>query len=776
MSNLYLYIRQYITQLSFLKKAGLLCFFLLLIVYIYCLPQTLFHVPYATVVTDRHGEILGARIAEDDQWRFPPCDTVPDKFARCLLTFEDQYFYYHPGVNPLAIARAMWQNLRNGRIVSGGSTLTMQTIRLSRNRPRTVYEKILEIILATRLELRYSKREILSLYASHAPFGGNVVGLDAASWRYFSHPASELSWAEAATLAVLPNAPASIYPGKGQELLYRKRNKVLHRLLKQGDIDSTSYQLALDEPLPETPHPLPSIAPHLVNRFHQECPGQRIVSTLDKDLQQQIEHLAERRSSDFRQSNINNLAILVIDLRTNQIIAYCGNTGFGGNVNGNQVDIITSPRSTGSILKPFLYYAALEEGLILPHTLLPDIPININGFAPQNFSHQFEGAVPADEALARSLNIPAVYLLQSYGVPKFYHLLQEAGISTLTRPASHYGLSLILGGAEATLWDVTSAYAKMGRCLLNLPQTQCTLRTTKKEQHPLTTNFFQPGGVWQIFDALTEVNRPEEIDWKSIPSMHPVAWKTGTSYGFRDAWAIGVTPYYAVGVWVGNATGEGAPGLIGARTAGPVLFDVLNLLPTSNHWFDFPMGIFIEAAICKKSGHLRNRFCDDIDTIFILPAGRRTEICPYHHSIMLTADERYRIYKNDANTKPIIHKSWFTLPPVWEWFYKQHHPEYQTLPPTKSGYEDESQPLQFIYPNMNTHITLPRQLNGDLGFITAELAHSHPHNTVFWHLDNNYLTTTQDFHRISIHPSLGKHSLTAVDEEGNSVSVTFYVE
>ncbi len=774
-TNFYSSIQRYIAQLSVLTKAGLACLLLLLIAYACCLPRTLFHVPYATVVTDRHGELLGARIATDGQWRFPPCDTVPEKFARCLVAFEDQYFYYHPGVNPLAIARAAWQNLRNGQIVSGGSTLTMQTIRLSRNRPRTVGEKFLEIILATRLELRCSKSEILTLYASHAPFGGNVVGLDAAAWRYFSHPASELSWAEAATLAVLPNAPASIYPGKGREALRRKRNRVLRRLLRQGDIDTTSYQLALDEPLPGAPRLLPSIAPHLVDRFYQESPGRRRVSTLDKDLQQQIELLAERRSRDFQQSHIRNLAILVVDLRTNQTVAYCGNTGFGGNVSGNQVDIITSPRSTGSILKPFLYYAALEEGLILPHALLPDVPININGFAPQNFSHQFEGAVPADEALARSLNIPAVNLLQRYGVPKFYDLLRESGISTLDRPASHYGLSLILGGAEATLWDVTSIYAKMGRSLLRLPQTSCTLDGDEKTSP--TTASFHPGGVWQIFNALTEVNRPEEIDWKSIPSMRPVAWKTGTSYGFRDAWAVGVTPYYAVGVWAGNATGEGVPGLTGARTAGPVLFDVLSLLPSSTQWFEPPQGAFIDAEVCRKSGHLKNRFCDEVDTALILPAGRRTEVCPYHHSVILTADERYRTYQGQTSTEAIVRQSWFTLPPVWEWYYKQHHPEYRPLPPFKPGYNGNGiQALQFIYPTMNARITLPRQLNGTPGFITAELAHSHPQATVFWHLDNHYLAATQDFHRIPLQPSPGKHSLTAVDGEGNSVSVTFYVE
>lgn len=771
-------IKTHLTRLSRRRKAGLMCLIVLLLIYAGCLPRNLFQVSYSTVVTDRHNELLGARIASDGQWRFPPCDSVPEKFARCLVAFEDQYFYYHPGVNPLAILRAAWQNLRNRRVVSGGSTLTMQTIRLSRNRPRTWTEKLIEIIMATRLELRFSKDEILALYASHAPFGGNVVGLDAAAWRYFAHPANELSWAEAATLAVLPNAPSAIRPGKGKETLLRKRNRVLHKLLEQGDISPSDYQLALDEPLPSSPKPLPSLAPHLVNRISQEAPGQYTVSTIDKYLQMQIESIAERHSREFQQNDIRNLAVLVIDLPSNQVIAYCGNTGYGGSNLGNQVDVITSPRSTGSILKPFLYYAALDEGLILPHTLLPDIPININGFAPQNFNRQFEGAVPADEALTRSLNIPAVHLLRSYGVPKFYTLLKEAGIHTLNRPASHYGLSLILGGAEATLWDITNMYAQMGRALLKLPQASCSLRMNEDlSLHHAPQYLFQPGGTWQVFEALTDVNRPEEIDWKSISSIQPVAWKTGTSYGFRDAWAIGVTPRYAVGVWVGNATGEGKPGLIGARTAGPVLFDVLNLLPAATHWFTRPTEVFIDAEVCPQSGYLKSRFCPESDTILILPAGRRTEVCPYHHPVTLTADGRYRVYENNATTEPVSTASWFTLPPVYEWFYMQHHPEYRPLPPFKPGSgQDALQPLQFIYPTMNAHLTLPKQLDGSPGFLTAELAHSHPQVTVYWHLDQNYLTETTDFHKISLQPAPGKHTLTAVDEEGNSTSVTFYIE
>ena len=768
-------ILNFFKRLSATKKVILCILAFLVTGYIFCLPRHLFHVPYSTVVTDRNEELLGARIASDGQWRFPPRNTTPEKIKECLITFEDKHFYHHWGVNPFAIGRAFYQNVKNKRIVSGGSTLTMQTIRLARNESRTFREKLIEMIWATRLEFRASKEEILSMYISHAPFGGNVVGLDAAAWRYFGHSADDLSWAESAMLAVLPNAPAMIHLSKGRKTLLDKRNRLLKQLLEKKTIDSSTYELAISEPLPDEPHALPQIAPYLVSRFYQERNGEYSRSTINKGIQTQVEDLAERWSNEFGRSDIRNLAILVIDIPSNQVVAYCGNVHFDQKQGGNQVDVIQAPRSTGSILKPFLYYAMLQEGSLLPDMLLPDVPVNINGFTPQNFSMQFEGAVPASEALARSLNIPAVTMLQRYGVPKFHSFLQQVGLKTINRSSSHYGLSLILGGAEATLWDVTNAYAMMGRSLLQLPQTSCSL-LLPTSRITESTGPFQPGAVWQTFDALKEVNRPEEIDWKSIPSMQTIAWKTGTSYGFRDAWAVGVTPRYAVGVWVGNATGEGKPGLVGAQTAGPVLFDIFNLLPSSS-WFTRPAGIFVEAEVCRKSGHLKGRFCDETDTLLVLPAGLRTEACPYHHLVTLSADESQRIYENCANTEPTLRKSWFTLPPVWEWYYKQHHPEYKPLPPFKAGCgEDTFQPMQFIYPPMNARIKLPKQLDGSKGFLTVELAHNNPNATVFWHLDETYQAQTQDFHKISLQPAAGKHSLTAVDGEGNTISTTFFVE
>ena len=756
------------------KRIITLVIILLLVVYYFCLPRQLFDVSYATVVTDRNNELLGARIADDGQWRFPATDTIPEKFEKCLIEFEDRYYHYHWGINPVAMVRAFSQNIKNNRIISGGSTITMQTIRLSRKNKRTIGEKAIEMILATRLEFRHSKEKILGLYASHAPFGGNVVGLDAAAWRYFGHSASNLSWAESATLAVLPNAPAMLHLSKNRQSLLAKRNRLLKQLFDKEIIDEMTYELALDEDLPGEPIPLPQIAPHVVSNFHQTNKGKYCVSTLDKSLQVRIEDILERWNFEFAQNEIRNIAAIVLDVKTNEILAYCGNVRFNDKNSGNQVDIIQAGRSTGSILKPFLYHAALQEGEILPHTLLPDIPININGFSPQNFNRQFEGAVPASQAVARSLNVPLVSMLRTYSVPKFYDFLKQNKIASLPNSSSHYGLSLILGGAEAQLGDVANAYSNMARTLLGLESTKANLLLNEKPAMIKTS--FQPGAVWQVFDAIKEVNRPEEIDWHIIPTMQKIAWKTGTSYGFRDAWAVGVTPKYTVGVWVGNASGEGRPNLVGSRTAGPVMFDIFNALPSSD-WFTSPYEEFIQAEVCSQSGRLKGRFCEEIDTILILPNGLHTESCPYHIQINLSEDEHYRIYENCAGTETIIQKSWFVLPPAWAWYFKQHNPSYQALPPFKQGCGgDSEQPMQFIYPQGNSLVRLPKQLDGSQSNITFELAHSKKEATVFWHINNEYQATTTDFHSLSVKLSHGKHHITVVDNEGNTISIQLNVE
>ena len=691
----------------------------LFVAWLLCLPRDLFKgVSYSTVVESAEGELLGARIAADQQWRFPPCDTVPERFAKALVQFEDRRFRWHPGVDPAALGRALVDNVRSGHVVSGGSTLTMQVIRLSRQKERTIWQKMIEAVLATRLELRYSKRRILALYASHAPFGGNVVGLEAASWRYFGRPAAELSWAESATLAVLPNAPASIHMGRSREELLAKRNRLLLRLKEHGDLSADDYEAAVQEPLPDAPLPLPSWASHYV----EGCPkGERTRSSLRLSLQRAVEEAVNRRSDELAREGIADMAAVVIDNHSGEIVAYVGNASPYRDRPGVSVDIALAPRSTGSILKPFLYKAALEEGVILPRTLLPDIPVNLSGFAPQNFDRQFYGAVPADEALARSLNVPAVFLLRQYGVPKFHALLRSAGLSTLTQAPEHYGLSLILGGAECKLAEITAAYASLAT-----------------ENGP---------AQWYTMEALKEVNRPDELDWRLIRSVRKAAWKTGTSYGFRDAWAVGMTPRWTIGVWAGNADGHGVPGLTGARTAGPTLFDILNLLPEDTEWFCHSERSeeSVWTAVCADSGMLAGPDCPG-EELLIPAAGLDSEPCPYHRT------------------------GEFVLPPVMEWYYRPYHPEY-----TGATARPASTAVQFIYPQSGAVLSIPRQLSGEKEGIVFRAAHHRPDATLWWHMDNSYIGETRFQHELRLTPAPGKHTLTVVDDEGNTAFVRFTI-
>ncbi len=723
-----------------------------------CLPRELFRdVSYSTVVESAEGELLGARIAADEQWRFPPSDTVPVRYATALVQFEDRAFWWHPGVNPAALVRAAVDNLRAGHVVSGGSTLTMQVMRLSRQKERTLWQKAIEAVQATRLEFRYSKKQILALYAAHAPYGGNVVGLEAAAWRYFGRPAAELSWAEAATLAILPNAPGTLHLSRGREALLVKRNRLLKRLLEHGDIERDTYEAALEEPLPGAPLPLPALAPHYVNR----CPqGERTRTTLQIGLQRAVSEAVDRRSGDLAAEGVADMAAVVIDNTSGETVAYIGNACMDRERPGMQVDVAARARSTGSILKPFLYAAALEEGVILPRTLLPDVPMNLGGFAPQNFDRQFYGAVPANQALARSLNVPAVYLLRSYGVSKFHALLKEAGLSTLTEAPEHYGLSLILGGAEARLDEVTAAYAGMVRFYQGQNEADLPLSGGPKGGSGAKQADFAPRlAIGYTLEALQEVNRPDELDWRLIRSVRKAAWKTGTSYGFRDAWAVGMTPSYTIGVWAGNAQGQGVPGLTGARAAGPVMFDILNLLPADERWFEMPDQVGQDggvtpgtdrgaawAAVCVQSGMLAGPECPRKEDILIPAAGLESDPCPYH---------------KDGE---------FVLPPAMEWYYRPHHPEY-----TGARKAHHEKAVEFIYPASGSSLILPRQLNGQVEGVVFRVAHHRSDATLWWHLDETYIGETRFLHELRLAPSPGKHTLTVVDGEGNTASVRFTV-
>jgi penicillin-binding protein 1C len=742
----------------------------------------LFNDPYSTVLLDREGVLLAASAASDGQWRMPMGDSIPKRFERCLVEFEDRSFHRHWGIRPGSILRAWQQNRRAGRVVSGGSTITMQVARMARgHRPRTMRNKVVECLLALRMEIRWSKAEILRLYCGHAPFGGNVAGLEAAAWRWYGKAPHELGWGECATLAVLPNAPARIHPGRNRDALLAKRNRLLDRLLATGGIDSLQWSLAREEPLPDRPHALPRSAPHLLGtlkeRGHQ---GQRIRTTLDRALQERVNEALLHYGPVLRANEVHNAAVVVLDASSGEALAYAGNLPDADADHAGQVDIVQAPRSTGSLLKPFLYAAMLQAGERMPDQLVADLPTSVDGFSPRNYDERYDGAVPASQALARSLNVPAVRALREHGVERARRMLQEMGLRHLTRSADHYGLSLIVGGGEGSLWELTGAYASLARTLRSYSGSEESVQGAVHGPYVLEADAVQrstarpplsAGAVFHTLEALRTVHRPAaEAGWQHWGEAG-VAWKTGTSYGHRDGWAIGTTDRYTVGVWTGNASGEGRPGLTGTLAAAPLLFEVFAMLPVG-HGFDPPYETLERRAVCKASGYLAGPDCEPVEERWVLHEAVRTSPCPYHRRILVDPEGRYRVPPG-PEARPV---SWFCLPPAMEYYYAQGHPNYRTLPPWREGTPTvDEKPLQAIYPERGSVLLVPVELNGRSGRVVLQAAHNDPEAVVHWDLDGQHLGSTRSDHRLAAALPAGAHVLTLTDGHGFRTETVFRV-
>ena len=739
----------------------------------FCLPTKLFDISYSSVLYDTDGGLLGARIAADEQWRFPSSDSLPQKYIEAVLCFEDKRFYNHPGVDILAVLRAIKLNLKAKRIVSGASTITMQVMRLSRmGTPRSMREKIHEAAMATRADFRYSKNELLNLYAAHAPFGGNVVGLEAAMWRYFGKPPHLMTWAEAATLAVLPNSPSLIHLGRNRKFLKDKRDKLLDDLVLENVLSEEEASLSKLEPIPNKPIALPQLAPHYLN-YYCARNEHNIPSTINKQLQISVNDIVEYRHQILSENSIQNIAVIVLDVQTNDVLAYVGNTKDQSFSHENAIDMVQAERSSGSILKPLLYASAIQDGIIYPKMLLPDYPTTIAGYRPENYLRDYDGMVKADEALYRSLNIPAVKLLQKYGVDKFRSKLKKVGISTLHYSADHYGLPLIIGGAEITLWDIAHVYANMAYILSN---------AFEFNHDKSASGEWDYGALFETISAMQNARRPDENgEWQNFSNAQKIAWKTGTSYGFKDAWAVGVTPEYAVGVWVGNANAEGRPELVGVKAAAPILFDIFRKLPNKKE-FELPFDAMKEVLICQHSGHPANSFCTNSKLEWIPKINYVAPQCPYHEQLFLDKTKIYSVHKNCISSNEIIDTTYFNLAPNAAFYYKNSHPNYSVKPTlhpdciSNSSFTNQyDTDIQIIYPSLGSKIFVPRDYDGIQQELICAAADGGKRNRLFWYLDNTFLGTTDEFHTMAIQPSKGDHQLLVINEAGNRSSTTFEI-
>lgn len=532
-------------------------------------PLPLKEVNPARVVVAEDGTPLWRFADAEGIWRYPVAiEDVSPRYLQALIEYEDRWFWKHPGVNPLSVARAAWQDLLAGRVISGGSTLTMQVARLLDPHPRTFGGKVRQLWRAMQLEWHLSKRDILTLYLNRAPFGGTLQGVGAASWVYLGKSPAQLSYAEAALLAVLPQAPSRLRPDRWSERAQAARDKVLDRMVSQGVWSQKQVEESREEPVWLAPRQMPQLAPLFSRSMLSKDPGLKITTTLDASLQRQLEDLAASVKS--RLPPRSSLAIIVVDHTDMKVRGWVGSVDINDDSRFGHVDMVSATRSPGSVLKPFIYGLAMDDGLIHPASLLQDVPRRTGDYRPGNFDSGFHGPVSMNEALVRSLNLPAVQVLEAYGPKKFAAMLRNAGLPLKLPESAEPNLSLILGGAGARLADITAAYSAFAR------HGKAGQLRFQPDDPLMERTLMSPGAAWIIRRILAGEAQP--LPDSALPQVVPLAWKTGTSYGYRDAWAIGLNSRYVIGVWTGRPDGTPVAGQFGFASAVPLLNQVNNML------------------------------------------------------------------------------------------------------------------------------------------------------------------------------------------------------
>jgi len=721
---------------------------------------------YSTVILDENCDYLRVYLDKNEQWHLQYKGEIPDKLSTAILEFEDHSFYSHPGINLLAIVRALYSNLKNRRVVSGGSTITMQVARLFLQLDRTLLNKIYEALISFKLELFYTKDEILLMYLNNAPYGSNIVGIKSASFKYYGKELEQLTWAEACLFAVLPNNPGYLFPGSNTAKLKQKRDSLLKKLMLEGYIDRDQYENSRREAIPTSHYSFPFIAPHLGDRLNNISNSVHRTH-ISKELQLKIENIAEKEGAYLSSLGIKNIAILVSDNHTHQVKAYVGSQSYLSNATNGYVDGVQALRSSGSILKPFIFGYGLEKGLITPNSLLEDVNKNYGILLPKNYDKQYRGLTTVSEALQKSLNIPAYEVTQKIGVYDAVAVLKSVGMKSLNREASSYGLSICIGGAEASLWDLSEMYQSLANGGI-----YSSLKLTSDDQSLEYQSLLSPASCYLILDILKGVKRPSKYANK-FPNF---SWKTGTSNGFRDAWAVGVNPDWTIAVWAGNFTGEGNPKITGREIAGDILFQVLSELPDNDKaFFSKPWADFKQIPVCAVSGYSPTKYCQDtlwVDVpknAFVLPK------CPYHKQIVVDEHETMQVCSSCWEGIKRKKINVLDYPPNVDYYLGLHGVKVPSVPshnPNCNLIKSNSE-LIIKYPVNNSNIYLPLDLSGKLNSFQAEAYTSD--KTIFWFLDNDYLGQTEDVHKLDIVTSPGKKELLLVTSEGLSQTVKFEI-
>lgn len=718
--------------------------------------EKIFEDRYSVSVLDNNGNIIGVYLNKDEQWHLKSIDKIPEKLKTAVMVFEDKNFYSHNGVDFSAVIRALKDNIFEKRR-TGASTITMQAVKMAQPKERSYFNKYLEIVHAFKLEKYYKKDEILKMYLNNAPYGGNIVGYKTASHMYFRKSPKELTWGEAALLAVLPNSPGLMNVEKNREKLIEKRNFLLKKLYEKNFINERQYEISLKEPVPDKRYSFPALAPHLARRLVNENKDKKIIkSTIDSEIQKKTEKAVKDYSEFLKLSGINNTAVLIINNKNYEVTAYAGSQDFYDFENKGQVDGITAKRSPGSLLKPFLYAKVIDEGIAAPQSKIPDVPLYFSNFSPQNANKKYYGMVEMRDALIKSLNIPFVELLKDYGEDKFFYFLKDI-LNFEDKNPERYGLSLILGTKEFTMEEIGILYSGLANYgnFKNLKYIEESI----EEGRQLLTK----GASYLTLTTMRELERPGME--KFYREKNPVSWKTGTSHGRRDGWAAGITPEWTVVVWTGNFTGEGNPNLTGVYTGGNLLFNIFKFLPKTEK--DFVMPSDLEKIKVDSETGYRLKYDIPYKEIFYPKDAKPLKVSPYYKKIFVNkngeeTDSRDESF-NEREEKYIL-----LYPLEVVNYFVRENLDVSNIFSEKTA----EKTIKFIYPKNNLKIIVPKDFDGEKSLIVKIV--NIKNRELYWYVNKEYAGKSREKER-SFNLKKGNYEITVVSEKGETAKINFQV-
>ncbi len=729
-------------------------------------------IEYSTTIADSKGDIINSYLTKDDKWRmFTELNEISPLLRKAIVAKEDKYFYQHPGINILAITRAALNNLAGFKRTSGASTITMQVARALEHRNRTFGSKLIEMFRSLQLEMNYSKNEILQMYFNLIPYGGNIEGVKAASLLYFSKNPDHLSLAQIVALSIIPNRPSTLVIGKSNDLILTERNKWLNRLRNEGVFTKSEIEDALAEPLDAKRTPLIHLIPHLAYKLKSSQNSINIKSTIEIAVQKKIEKLTEDYVRSLRLNNIHNASVIIIDNEKNELITYIGSSDFNDTTDAGQVNGAAAVRQPGSTLKPLMFALCFDEGLLTPKTILHDVPVHYAGYNPENYDKKFNGYVSVEYALEHSLNIPAVKSLESLGKDKLINTLIHADFKQIQKDRQKLGLSVILGGCGATLEELTglfSAFANNG--VYVKPSSIQSSKNTRAE-------LISPSAAYMITDILSKVNRPDfPLTWSATENMPKIAWKTGTSYGRKDAWSIGYNKKYTVGVWVGNFSGTGVPELSGANTATPLLFKIFNTIDydVNEEWYSAPTDLGVR-MVCVESGMPPSALCKNLILDHFIPAVSTTQVCDHLQEYKISADGKYTYCETCAPSNGYIKKVFRKTVPEMQDYFMNQQTVFEKIPPHFYGCEK-------LFKGDGPRIVSPR--NNDEYFINKKdpqplelnaFAGSDA-NYLYWYINDQFYKKTKAGEKQFFLPDEGQIKISCTDDKGRNKNIKIVVK